>query len=122
MDLVDDDLGDGSDDGAGARLDDDVQDDDAQGSGSEVARIRRRNGVASAMLAGALFGLRDVLESPKETVAVTVESSGEPTDIDSDGLTIPIDETTTAVAPPQRNSRLPSRRRAPRRRPRSSPG
>lgn len=111
MQPVDDDLGDRAEDGV---VED--SDDDAQDSGSEVARIKRRNGVASAMLAGALFGLRDVLESPKETVAVTVESSGEPTDIDSDGLTIPIDELTTAVAPPQRNSRTAPRRRAPRRR------
>ena len=78
--------------------------------------MKRRNGVATAMLAGALFGLRDVLESPKETAPVTVEASGEPTDIDSDGMSIPIDERTMAVAPPQLNSRQPSRRRTPRRR------
>jgi hypothetical protein len=83
---------------------------------SELTRLKRRNGMATAMLAGALFGLRDVLESPKETAPVTVESSSEPTDIDSDGLSIPIDERTTAVAPPQRNSRQTSRRRTPRRR------
>ena len=90
--------------------------DEEPGELSDLARIKRRNGVASAMLAGALFGLRDVLESPKDPAPVTVESSGEPTDIDNEGLTIPIDDRTTAVAPPQRNSRLPPGRRRPRRR------
>ena len=83
---------------------------------SDLTRVKRRNGVATAMLAGALFGLRDVLESPKETAPVTVESSSEPTDIDSDGMSIPIGEQTRAVAPPQPNSRQPARRRTPRRR------
>jgi hypothetical protein len=65
----------------------------------EVLRVRRRHGVGAAVLAGALFGIRDVLESPKDPSPVVVQAQGEPGDIDRDGIEVPVDEQTRAVAP-----------------------
>jgi hypothetical protein len=53
---------------------------------------RRRGGVAGAALAGAMLGLRDALEGkPKEEIPIEVEASGEPHDVDRDGVHVEVD-------------------------------
>jgi hypothetical protein len=46
------------------------------------ASLRKRKGVAGAMLAGAMIAVRDILEMPKDDEAVIIEASSEPEDID----------------------------------------
>jgi hypothetical protein len=53
-----------------------------------------------AALAGAMVAIRDLLERPRDQESVTVEASGDPGDIDTEGMTFAIDEHTSAVAPP----------------------
>lgn len=60
-------------------------------AGHEAVRhARRRYGVAGAMLAGAMVALRDLLEKPKDDQAVVVDAPSEPTDMDHDGITVPV--------------------------------
>ena len=66
--------------------------------GSDLRRLRAKRGLGAAVLAGAMFGIRDVLDPPKEPVSITVEASGEPGDIDADGISVPF-EGGSAVAP-----------------------
>lgn len=67
---------------------------------SIVARAHRKHGMAGAILAGGMIAIDQVLgRKPKEQPAAVSEFSGEPTDIDADGISIPIDETTTVVSP-----------------------
>lgn len=61
--------------------------------------LRVRHGVAGAMLAGALLAFRDLLETPKDPAPVTVESSGEPGDVDADGISLSIGGAVRVVAP-----------------------
>ncbi|MEN9644173.1 MAG: hypothetical protein RL238_842 [Actinomycetota bacterium] len=65
-----------------------------------VGTARRKHGAAGAVLAAGLFGVDIALgRKPKEEIPVVVDSAGEPTDIDKDGIRIPVDEHTTVVAP-----------------------
>jgi hypothetical protein len=91
----------------------DVAPDEAGEPALDVLRVRRRHGVGAAVLAGALFGIRDVLESPKDPSPVVVQAQGEPGDIDRDGIEVPVDDTKKAVAPPLApvEPSLPRRRR-----------
>lgn len=67
-----------------------------------IGTARRRHGAAGAMLAAGMFGVDIALgRKPKEEAPVVVTASGEPGDIDSDGIEIPIDEATSVFAPPQ---------------------
>jgi hypothetical protein len=68
----------------------DVPDPAAAGSDAQMLQsARRRAGTPGVILAGAMLGLRDVLEGkPKEDVAVVVASPTEPTDIDNDGIAV----------------------------------
>jgi hypothetical protein len=61
-------------------------------------RAKRRYGVAGGMLAGAMIAIRDVLEKPKDDQVVTVQAPGEPGDIDTEGIAVPIDDDHHAVA------------------------
>ena len=83
---------------------------------SLVARAHRKHGMAGAILAGGMLAIDQVLgRKPKEQPAAVSEFSGEPTDIDKDGIAIPIDESTTVISPaPHRrpgNKRVVRRRR-----------
>ena len=83
---------------------------------SIVARAHRKHGMAGAILAGGMIAIDQVLgRRPKEQPAAVSEFSGEPTDIDKDGIAIPIDETTTVVSPAPHlrpgNKRIVRRRR-----------
>jgi hypothetical protein len=67
---------------------------------SMVARAHRKHGMAGAIVAGGMLAIDQVLgRRPKEQPAAVSEFSGEPTDIDKDGIKIPIDESTTVVSP-----------------------
>lgn len=67
-----------------------------------VATARRRHGAAGAMLAAGMFGVDIALgRKPKEEAPVVVASSSEPTDIETDGIEVPIDDLTSVYAPPQ---------------------
>ena len=50
---------------------------------------RRKGGVLGAVAAGAMLGLRDVYEGPREDddIVIVSEAPGEPEDIDIDGIT-----------------------------------
>ena len=78
-----------------------------------VGTARRRHGAAGAMLAAGMFGVDIALgRKPKEEAPIVMAASSEPVDIDKDGIEIPIDENTSAYAPPQPPSDpFPPRRR-----------
>ena len=63
------------------------------------ASLRKRKGVAGAMLAGAMIAIRDILEAPKDDEAVIIEASSEPEDID-EGMNFVVDPNTIAYTPP----------------------
>lgn len=69
-----------------------------QSSDSEfVQRARTKYGAMGAIVASSMLGLDKLLgRKPKDDGAVVWEASGEPEDIDRDGISISIDETTTA--------------------------
>lgn len=67
-----------------------------------VGTARRKHGGAGAILAAGMFGLDIALgRKPKEDAPIVVTASGEPGNIDDDGIEIPIDDTTSVYAPPQ---------------------
>jgi hypothetical protein len=64
-----------------------------------VRRARNKYGAMGAIVASSMLGLDKLLgRKPKDDGAVVWEASGEPEDIDKDGISIPIDESTTAHA------------------------
>ena len=78
----------------------DVVDDLADDRPAAIRRARRIGGLPGAVLAGALMGLKDVLDPPKDKQAVVVEASSEPHDIDKDGIDMEIGGDRRAVSPP----------------------
>ena len=100
-------------------LDDDVarlEARNAEARESMVARAHRKHGLAGAIVAGGMLAIDQVLgRRPKEQPAAVSEFSGEPTDIDKDGIKIPLDESTTVVSPAPHlrpgNKRVVRRRR-----------
>ena len=98
-------------------LDDDVVFEhlpDEEGASDPIATARRRHGTAGAVLAAGLFGIDIALgRKPREDIPVVVASSSEPTDIDTDGIRLDVDEQTTVVAPAlPRSEPSPARGRA----------
>lgn len=89
--------------------DDDIEDGDLEDPAALVAPVsdpvgtaRRKHGGAGAILAAGMFGLDIALgRKPKEDAPIVVTASGEPGNIDDDGIEIPIDDTTSVYAPPQ---------------------
>ena len=73
---------------------------------SMIEAGRRKGGVMGAVVAGAMIGLRDVYEGPpkQDDIVIEIESSGEPTDIDVDGIAGTVDEVDFWAPPPPRNS------------------
>ena len=105
-------------------IDNDTIDDDAarlearnaEARESMVARAHRKHGLAGAIVAGGMLAIDQVLgRRPKEQPAAVSEFSGEPTDIDKDGIQIPLDENTTVISPAPHlrpgNKRVVRRRR-----------
>jgi hypothetical protein len=73
-----------------------------------VATARRRHGAAGAVLAAGMFGVDIALgRKPKEEAPVVVTASGDPTDIDRDGMNFALDAATQVVAPPLPPSNVP---------------
>jgi hypothetical protein len=83
-----------------------------------VRTARRRHGAAGAIMAAGMFGLDQALgRKPKEEAPIVMAASDEPVDIDHEGITVPVDDSLSVVAPPQpRSDPLPSRRRRGKRR------
>ena len=66
-----------------------------------VSTARRRHGAAGAVLAAGMFGVDIALgRKPKEEAPVVVTASGDPTDIDRDGMNFALDAATQVMAPP----------------------
>ncbi len=62
---------------------------------------KRHKGGGGVMLGAAMLGLRDVLYGrPKEDTAIEIEASGDPPNVDLDGMDMEIDEHRRAVGPP----------------------
>jgi ferric-dicitrate binding protein FerR (iron transport regulator) len=77
---------------------------------------RRQGGLAGAALGAAMFGLDQVLgRKPREEAPIVVDASGQPKDLEDDGVRVPIDDASSVWAPPQPRSEPPSRRRRRRR-------
>jgi hypothetical protein len=73
-----------------------------------VTTARRKHGAAGAILAAGMFGVDIALgRKPKEEAPVVVTASGNPTDIDRDGMNFPLDAATQVVAPPLPPSNVP---------------
>lgn len=88
----------------------------AEARESMVARAHRKHGLAGAIVAGGMLAIDQVLgRRPKEQPAAVSEFSGEPTDIDKDGIQIPLDKNTTVISPAPHlrpgNKRIVRRRR-----------
>lgn len=83
-----------------------------------VRRAAQRYGTVGAMLAGSMVAFDRLLgRKPKEEAPVVFEASGEPGNIDDDGITLILDDNTTVVSPPpharnQRSRRVRRRRRS----------
>ena len=81
-----------------------------------VAQAHRRHGIAGAILAGGMIAIDQIMgRKPKEQPAAVQEFSGEPGDIDTNGISIAVDENTTVFSPAphlrRANSRTVRRRR-----------
>lgn len=83
-----------------------------------VRNARRRHGAAGAILAAGMLGLDEALGlKVKQEAPIVVAASDQPLDIDDEGITVPVDEAMSIVAPPQpRSAPLSTRRRRGRRR------
>lgn len=87
---------------------------------SERAMLRRasqRYGTVGALLAGGMVVFDRLLgRKPRQEATVVIEASGEPGDIDHEGITLILDESTTVIFPApfarsQRSRRIRRRRR-----------
>jgi hypothetical protein len=66
-----------------------------------LERARARHGAVGAMVFSAMLGVDKVLgRKPKDEGAVIWEASGEPEDIDADGISIDLDDETKVVSHP----------------------
>src|SRR6478752_2783 len=97
--------------------DDDAEVEPLQSSDPASTARPRHRGVGAIMAAG-MFGLDQALgRKPKEEAPIVMAASDEPVDIDHEGITVPVDDTFSVVAPPQpRSDPLTSRRRRGKRR------
>lgn len=63
----------------------------AEQRASAIEAGRRKGGVAGAAMAGAMMAVAEIYEGPpKEDAPVTVEASGDPTDIHTDGVDVTV--------------------------------
>lgn len=100
-------------------MNDDEPDDEPDGEpirpihGSEaqmIDRARRRYGSVGAVIASGMLGIDKILgRRPKEETPAVWEASGEPGDIDNDGIRIDLDGERSVESHPTRDAR-PSRR------------
>jgi hypothetical protein len=70
----------------------------AEARRSAIEAGRRKGGVAGAAMAGAMIAVAEIYEGPKKDDApVTVEASGDPHDVDRDGIDVQIGEVDVAA-------------------------
>jgi hypothetical protein len=82
-----------------------------------IANARRRHGTIGAALAAGMLGLEKVLgRKPREEAPIVMAAPTDPTDIDEDGIVVPLDGDLSVLAPAQPRPDPYARRRA--RRPR----
>ena len=75
---------------------------------SSIAAGRRKGGRGAAM-AGAMLALRDIYEGPtKEEIPIEVEASGEPHDLDRDGVDMTVEGVDVSAPPLERKDPLPA--------------
>ena len=68
---------------------------------SAIEAGRRKGGAAGAAMAGAMLAIGEIYEGPKkEDAPIVVEASGEPGDIDEDGIEVSVDDTNVWAPPP----------------------
>jgi hypothetical protein len=68
---------------------------------SSIEAGRRKGGAAGAAMAGAMLAVSEIYEGPpKDDAPITVEASGEPGDIDEDGIEVSVDDTNVWAPPP----------------------
>ncbi|HEY5662717.1 MAG TPA: hypothetical protein VIS05_01640 [Ilumatobacter sp.] len=81
---------------------------------SAIAAGRRKGGLAGAGLAGAMLVVAEIYEGPpKDDAPVTVEASGDPTDIDADGVEFTVGDTALAAPALERLAPVTDQRRRP---------
>ena len=83
-----------------------------------IKRAAQRYGTVGAMLAGGMVVFDKLLgRKPKEEAAVVIEASGEPGNIDTDGINFVLHDNTSVTSPPPmarvRAKRQVRRRRRP---------
>jgi len=84
-----------------------------------IGTARRRHGTRGAILAAGMFGVDQVYNGRKvkQEAPIVVDAASEPVDLDSDGITVPVDDETDVVAPPlPRTEPVDTKRRRTRRR------
>lgn len=84
-----------------------------------IRTARRRHGAAGTIVAAGMFGLDQAImgRKPKEEAPKVMAASDEPVDIDHEGISVPVDDSVSVIAPPQpRSDPLPTRRRRGKRR------
>jgi hypothetical protein len=75
----------------------------AEARRSAIEAGRRKGGVAGAAMAGAMLAVAEIYEGPrKDEAPVTVEASGEPDDVDRDGIGVTVGEVDVAAPPLER--------------------
>lgn len=63
----------------------------AEARRSAIEAGRRKGGVAGAAMAGAMLAVAEIYEGPrKDDAPVTVEASGDPHDLDRDGIDVDV--------------------------------
>ena len=69
---------------------------------SAIEAGRRKGGILGAAAAGAMLGIRDIYEGPpkEDEIVMVAESSGEPGDIDTDGIEVTVGEVDVWAPPP----------------------
>jgi hypothetical protein len=87
----------------------------ADAEAAMIAAARRRHGSLGAVVAAGMLGFEKLLgRKPREEAPIVVDAPSEPVDIDSDGISVAVDDLTTVVAPPLPRvppTPAPSRRR-----------
>lgn len=84
------------------------------GEAAMIERARRKYGSVGAVVASSMLGIDRILgRKPKDEEPAVWEASGEPGDIDTDGITIDVDDETQVVTNPgaRRRTRRVGKRR-----------
>jgi hypothetical protein len=69
---------------------------------------RRKGGVAGAAMAGAMMVMAEIVEGPKKDDApVVVQANSDPTDVDTDGITVELGDQAVETRSPRRTGASP---------------